>query len=279
MGLRTTRREFMIGSAGVVAAACLARGIGGAGGAVPRVDLHVHLDNSSIEQVLPLSEKLGVKFGIVEHAGTKENKYPVVLSNDHELRAYLKMLEGKNVWRGVQAEWIDWAGCFSKEAMAELDFALGDAMTFPDAKGQRTKLWEKGIEERIDLSNADKFMDQYVDWHVQVIATTPIEVFANTTFTPPPLMGRYDELWTAKRFLKVVEAAKKHKVALEISSSYKLPTLRLLKLAREAGAVFSFGSNGRYPKMGQIDYSLEMAKELGLTAEQVFVPGKGKRRA
>ena len=81
----------------------------------------MHLDNSSIEQVLPLAAERGVKFGIVEHAGTKENKYPVVLSNDAELKAYMAKLEGKPVYKGVQAEWIDWMGCFSPEVLGQLD--------------------------------------------------------------------------------------------------------------------------------------------------------------
>src|SRR5512146_1689701 len=58
----------------------------------PLVDLHVHLDNSSIDQALPLSRERGVKFGIVEHAGTRENKYPVVLGSDDELLAYVRKL-------------------------------------------------------------------------------------------------------------------------------------------------------------------------------------------
>jgi hypothetical protein len=36
----------------------------------PLVDFHVHLDNSTIDKVLELSRERGVKFGIVEHAGT-----------------------------------------------------------------------------------------------------------------------------------------------------------------------------------------------------------------
>ena len=43
-------------------------------------------------------------------------------------------------------------------------------------------------------------------------------------------------------------------------------------MAREAGARFSFGSNGRYPKMGLLDYSLAMARQLGLTASDMFTP-------
>ena len=79
----------------------------------PLVDLHAHLDNSSIDQVLPLGRERHVRFGIVEHAGTRENKYPMVLSTDEELLAYLKMLDGKGVYKGVQAEWTDWMTCFS----------------------------------------------------------------------------------------------------------------------------------------------------------------------
>src|SRR3989304_5694964 len=74
----------------------------------PLNDLHVHLDNSTIDKVLELSKERGVKFGIVEHAGTKENKYPVVLSNDVELKRHLAALEGKPVFKGVQTEWTDW---------------------------------------------------------------------------------------------------------------------------------------------------------------------------
>ena len=38
------------------------------------VDFHVHLDNSTIDKVLELSRERGLKFGIVEHAGTEENQ-------------------------------------------------------------------------------------------------------------------------------------------------------------------------------------------------------------
>ena len=72
------------------------------------VDFHVHLDNSTIDKVLELSRERRIKFGIVDHAGTKENQYPTLLSNDAELRRYLAMLEGKPVFKGVQAEWTDW---------------------------------------------------------------------------------------------------------------------------------------------------------------------------
>ena len=85
--MRITRRVFC-GAAFAGLAGC-ARGARAAEAVekppFPLVDLHVHLDNSTVDQVLALSAGRGVKFGIVEHAGTKENVYPVVLSSDQEL--------------------------------------------------------------------------------------------------------------------------------------------------------------------------------------------------
>jgi len=234
----------------------------------PLTDFHVHLDNSTIDKVLELAQERGIKFGIVEHAGTKENKYPVVLSNDAELKRWIGTLGGKPVFKGVQAEWIDWMGCFSADALGQLDFVLSDAMTIRGKDGQRMKLWEKGAE----IGEKQGFMDRYVDWHVEIMATEPLDILANTSWLPAALLPEYDALWSEARMMKVIAAALKYGVALEISSSYKLPKLPFLKLAKAAGVRFSFGSNGRYPNMGKLDYSIEMAQALGLKRSDMFMP-------
>lgn len=241
----------------------------------PVVDLHVHLDNSTIDQVLPLAAERGVKFGIVEHAGTKENVYPVVLSNDAELEAHLTMLEGKPVYKGVQAEWTDWMGCFSKQTLSKLDYVLTDAMTFPDKDGRRMKLWEKGA----DIGDPKTFMDRYVDWHVEIMANEPIDILANVSWLPAEFAADYDTLWTESRVSRVAEAALKYGVAIEISSGFRLPKLPFLRLVKAAGVKFTFGSNGRYPNMGKLDYSIRLAKELALTANDMFTPAPDGQKA
>jgi histidinol phosphatase-like PHP family hydrolase len=248
------------------------------GSALPRIDLHVHLDNSTIDKVLELSRERGVKFGIVEHAGTKENKYPVVLSNDDELGRYLAMLDGKPVYRGVQTEWTDWAGCFSRAMLARLDYILTDAMTFPGRDGQRVKLWEKDVESRVEMGDKQAFMDRYVDWYVAIIENQPIDILANVSWLPAPLAADYDAYWTPQRVRRVADTAVRHGVALEISASYQLPKRGFLQIAKAAGVKFTFGSNGRYPNMGKLDYSLAMARELPLTKADFFVPAlEGKK--
>ncbi len=276
-----SRRWFLGGSTAVLAAATLSstraseqRNAAGKDDAFPLLDLHAHLDNSSIDPVVRLAQERGVRLGIVEHAGTKENKYPKVLSSDDEMKAYLKMLDGKGVYKGVQAEWTDWMTCFSPVVLAELDYVLTDAMTFPGRNGQRVKLWEKEAGEQVDMSNREHFMDRFVDWHVEIMATEPFDILANASWLPDALMAGYDDLWTERRIRKVVDAALKYGIAIEISSSYKLPRLAFLKQAKAAGVKFSFGSNGRYPKMAQLDYSVAMARTIGLRASDMFEPGR-----
>jgi hypothetical protein len=245
----------------------------------PLVDFHVHLDNSTLDKVLELSRERGVKFGIVEHAGTRENQYPVVLSNDAELTAYLDRLDGKPVFKGVQTEWHDWMGCFSQSVLARLDFVLTDAMTFAGKDGRRVKLWEENAESRVDMADKQKWMDRFVDWHVEIISKQPIDILANTSWLPAAMAADYDAYWTPERIKRVVDAAVEHRVALEISSRYELPRLGFLKAARAAGVKFSLGSNGRYPSMGKLDYAIEMARTLKLTRTDMFTPALNGRKA
>jgi len=276
MSTRLTRRHFLATTAACAVLPSTLRSAedppSAAGPDLPLVDLHVHLDNSTIDQVVELAKERGVKFGIVEHAGTKENEYPVVLSNDTELKGYLAMLEGKPVYRGIQAEWTDWMGCFSRGTLAQLDYVLTDTMTFPGKDGQRVKLWLQGVDAKVDMADPEAFMDRYVDWHVEIMAREPIDILANLTWLPGDMLEQWERYWTAPRMKKVINAAVEYGVALEISSSFKVPRLPFLTLAKAAGAKFSFGSNGRYPNMGKLDYSLQMARAIDLKPADMFAP-------
>lgn len=281
-----TRRQFLATtSVAATAGVCFPRRLRAAEAPAPRdlgfpvVDFHVHLDNSTIGRVVELSRERGIKFGIVEHAGTKENKYPVVLSNDTELKRYLAMLEGQPVFKGVQTEWTDWMSCFSRDALARLDYVLTDTMTFPGKDGQRVKLWEPGVEERVDMADKQAWMDRYVDWHVAIISKQPIDLLANTSWLPAAMADDYASYWTPARMQQVIDAARRHRVAFEISASFRLPKLPFLRVAHAAGIKFVLGSNGRYPNMGRLDYSLAMAKELGLKRADLFTPAPDGQKA
>ena len=252
-----------------------AAGAGGGGGAddLPRIDFHVHLDGLGIDKAVEYAAERGVRFGIVEHAGTRANQYPVVLSTDDDLRRYLAMLDGKPVFKGVQAEFTNWRPCFSKEMIARLDYVLTDALTFPltlpEKDGAWALLWKS---EQVKIEDREAFMDRYVEHHVRKITREPIDILANVGFLPAVLEKDFDALWTPARMKRVIDAAVACHVAIEINSSFRLPRPAFLKMAKAAGAKFSFGSNGRGDGVGRIEWSLGVARELGLTRADLFTP-------
>ena len=275
MGSSIRRREFLAGAAAAGAVTIIGSGRATAeevtkvqteGLDFPVIDYHVHLDGFGIDKIAEISKARGIPFGIVEHAGTKENKYPVVLGNDEDLARYIAMLDGKGVFKGVQAECYDWMTVFSKEAIAKLDFVLSDAMTFVEKDGSRVELWKA---EKVKIADKQDFMDRYTDFTVRR-AKEPIDILACATFLPAVIANEYDALWTEGRMKRIIDAAVKNNVAIEIAAWAKLPRPAFLKLAKAAGAKFSFASNGRGQNAGKLDYSLQMARELGLKAADMF---------
>jgi histidinol phosphatase-like PHP family hydrolase len=274
-----SRREFLLGTGAALAAASRAvsqsQPAPDSGLGFPIVDYHVHLNTMSLDDAVAASRQRGVKYGIAEHAGTKENIYPNVLSNDAELQAWIAKLEGKPVFKGVQAEWIDWMPCFSKEVFAQLDYVLSDSMTVRGAAGKRTKAWTREYDPG---SDAEAFMKTYVDWNVEILEREPLDIFAHPTWIPQKFNADYDKLWTPERMKAVVDALKRTGTACEIDCGMRLPRMPFLKMAKEEGVKFSFGSNsgGRTPS--DMGYSIESAKTLGLTAKDMFVPAARDRK-
>jgi hypothetical protein len=262
-----TRREFTAALAGSAAAA----------EEFPLVDYHVHLDEQiTLEKALEISQRRGVRFGIVEHAGKPELGYRGMLSTDGDLRGWLDKLAGKPVYRGIQAEGLDWIECFSPALVAELDYVLQDALTVPQRVFRGTggdepliKLWTPAAKT---LEDPQGFMDRYVDFHVELMRRAPIDILANPTFLPAAIAKDHAVLWTQERMEKIIEAALRYGVAVEINSRYRLPTETFLRIARKAGVKFSFGSNIHGPDVGRLDYCVEMARQLGLTRRDLFAP-------
>jgi len=282
MNMNLTRRQFLGGAlaGGALSASALALRVGnalghGAVSDIPLVDYHVHLDGVvTLEKALQLSKERGVKFGIVEHAGTRENRYPGLLSTDEDLKRYIAKLEGKPVYKGIQAEGLDWMTCFSRELVGQLDYVLSDALTFPEKNGQRVELWRPSVK----IDDKQDFMERYTDFNVRVMAHEPIDILANPTFLPDCLKDEFDPLWTKERMNRVINAATKYKVAIELNTRYRLPRISFLRMAKDAGVKFSFGSNIHGLDVGKLDYAVEVIRDLGLTRKDIFVPAPAGKK-
>lgn len=240
----------------------------------PLLDLHTHLKGGlTLERALEVSRATGMGLGIATNGGIG---FPI--QNDAAALAFVEAMRGQPVFLALQAEGREWMSLFSPETRARFDYIFTDAMTFTNAAGRRLRLW---IPEEADIGpDAEAFMDELVEQTVRIIASEPIDIFVNPTFLPDSIAARYDELWTNARMQRVIDAAVRHGVAIEINARYRLPSERFLRLAHAAGAKFTFGTNNTSADdFGDWRYPLEMQRRLGLTWREMWVPGHAPSRA
>jgi len=238
-------------------------------GSIPVVDLHVHLKGGlTLEQALANSRKTGINYGIAVNCGVG---FPI--TNDAGIRPFLDTMKGQPVFIGMQAEGREWVKLFSREALKQFDYVFTDAMTFTDDKGKRTRLW---IKDEVSIDDPQAFMEMYVRRIVGILNDEPINIYVNATFLPDCIASRYDELWTPERMQKVIDAAAKNHIAIEINARYRIPSAAFIKRAKQAGVKFTFGTNNVDAKLGRLEYCLDMIDQCGLTGNDIYLPEKCK---
>ena len=180
--MNSSRRQILLGAAALaLPVAAAPRPVVPVVEGVPRVDYHAHPEGGmTVDRAVALSKELGVKLGLVEHAGVKPSADSKLAGNDAELNAWIDSLRGKGVFCGIQAEGLDWASAFSKATIARLDYVLSDALTLPDRSGKPVKIYTAGYMPD-DITD---FMERYVDFHLRVLANGRLDILANPTFLP-----------------------------------------------------------------------------------------------
>jgi hypothetical protein len=237
----------------------------------PIMDLHVHLKGDlTMKEALSQSRYKGIDFGIAVNCGKAED-FPI--NNDTELMAYLDTLRDVPAFNAMQAEGREWVDIFSMDAVNTFDYVFTDAMTYKDAQGVPVQMWKADQLERIDLADPETFMDGLVEYIVQILNEEPVDIYVNATYIPDPIVDRYDELWTEERMKKVIQAAIDNEIAIEISARLKMPNYAFIRLGKEMGAKFTFGTNNIDSNLGHLEYCLEAIEACGLTAADMWVPG------
>jgi hypothetical protein len=232
----------------------------------PVLDCHIHLKGGlTLEEALANSRRVGIQYGIAINGGIN---FPT--TTDAAAEEYLKSMKGQPCFVALQGEGREWVKLFSRETVAKFDYVFTDAMTFSDDSGKRMRLWIK--EEVGEIKDRERFMDMLVDRAVGILDHEPIDIHANPTFLPDVIAAEYDQLWTPERMQKVIEAAKRNDVAIEISNRYRLPRPPFIKAAKKAGVKLSFGTNNGDKNLGRDEYGVQMVKECGLTWQDMFLP-------
>ena len=232
----------------------------------PVIDFHTHLKGGlTLEDVLEHTRRTGINHGIAVNGGIG---FPI--TDDAGIEAFRKSMEGQPVYIGLQAEGREWPTLFSKEAIAKFDYVFTDSMTIFDLTGKRTRLW---MPDEVTITDRQAFMDHLVDTIEKIFATEPIDMYVNSTFLPEVIAADYDTLWTDQRMDRVIAAAVKNGIAIEINSRYQIPSARFIKRAKKAGVKFTLGTNNvQQGDLKRLEYALKMVKGCNLRWQDMWMP-------
>jgi len=229
-------------------------------------DLHIHLKGGfTIDSAIVKSVKEKIQYGVVTNCGLG---FPV--HTDGQIDSVMaSMKKYPQFYVGMQAEGREWVNIFSKESLKKFDYVFTDAMTFTDEKGRRNRIW---MPEETWIDNEEQFMDYYVNTIVKIFNNEPINIYVNPTYLPTPMSPRYNDFWTVERMNKVIDAAKKNNIAIEINNRYKIPSETFIRRAKEAGIKFTIGTNNKDTNFTGAVYAREIIKKCNLTEKDFFLP-------
>jgi hypothetical protein len=239
----------------------------------PLVDWHVHFKPGfGLREALERSRRDGIAYGVSANCGRKSQ-----LQTDAQARAFVRSVQGTTAFVGMQAEGGDWQKVFSPETVASFDYVFNDGMIWTDDSGRWTRLYRP--DELGPVPNADRFMDEHVERLERMLNEQNLDIYAIPTYLPDSLAGRREALWTPARLRRIVEAAAKNRVAIELNDRYRVPDENMIRLAKEAGCQFALGTgNSGAEDLKRSEYGLEMIERCQLRWQDFFMTGQNPKR-
>ena len=242
----------------------------------PVIDYHVHLKGGLTKEMAhAMSMNYGINYGVAPNAG--EGGVGRMLANDQEVYEYYEEVKPLPFLCGVQGEGRKWTATFSQEALGTFDYLFTDAMTIMDHKNRNSRIY-RSEEVHYDGVTKEEYMEQIVDQTVKILTNEPADIFANPTYIPEDMQADYDQYWTDERINRVLDVMKEHSIALEINPRYMIPSLKIIRMAKERGLKFVFGTNNVDANFGKLEYCIETIKECGITIDDLWFPSMSIRK-
>lgn len=240
----------------------------------PMVDYHVHLKGGlTLQQALDRSRLDGIFYGIAVNCGKGFD-----IESDAGALKFFESVKGQPCFIAMQAEGREWTQMFSRRVAGMFDYVFTDSMTWTDNRGRRMRTWIPA--EVGTIADPEEFMDTLVARAVEIIEKEPIDIYVNPTYIPDQLQARYDELWTEERMRKVLQALVKNGVAMEINDRYQIPSAKFIRMGKEMGVKFAFGTNnGGARDLRRCDYGRRMVRECKLAWSDFWTPALPGARA
>ena len=240
----------------------------------PVIDYHVHLKGGLTKEIAhAMSMNYGINYGVAPNAG--EGGVGRMLADDKEVYEYYEEVKPLPFLCGVQGEGRKWTATFSQKALGIFDYLFTDAMTIMDHKNRNSRIYRA---VHYDGVSKEQYMEQIVDQTVKILTNEPADIFANPTYIPEDMQADYDKYWTDERINRVLDVMQKHSIALEINPRYKIPSMKIIQMAKDRGLKFTFGTNNVDANFGKLEYCIEAIKQCGITADDIWFPSMSIRK-
>ena len=242
----------------------------------PVIDYHVHLKGGLTKEMAhALSMNYGINYGVAPNAG--EGGVGRMLADDKEVYEYFEEVKPLPFLCGVQGEGRKWTATFSQDALGIFDYLFTDAMTIMDHKNRNSRIY-RAEEVHYDGVSKEQYMDQIVDQTVKILTNEPADIFANPTYIPEDMQADYDKYWTDQRINRVLDVMQEYNIALEINPRYKIPSMKIIQMAKDRGMKFVFGTNNVDANFGKLEYCIEAIEQCGITTKDLWFPSMSIRK-
>ncbi len=212
---------------------------------VPMVDYHVFVrDGMTLESMLRKSRADGIQYGITADANR--------LKSDADAERWLRPFAGKPVFFALLTRDGEWTRRLSKGVAQKFDYVIADGRA----------------------SESPGSVDEIVEQTVERLDSEPIDIYAHATWLPKAMRERADELWTEPLMAKLIGGFLRNKVAVELNSLERLPSVRFIQRAKEAGCKFGFGTgNKTAAELQRCEFGLQMVETCKLDWKSFYAPG------
>lgn len=235
-------------------------------------DYHIHIRGGmTLEKAAERQQQSGILSAVLENFG---REWP--LADNAKLTEFIDahskpLPNGQRLPVGIQVNDRDWFTRIDPVLLKRLDFVLADTMIMGvTAEGKPRRLWLPGVT----IEDPAAWMVEYLAHNLRIL-DEPVSILANPTYLPPCIAQLYDQLWTEDRMRQVIAKAVAKGVALEIQAGSDFPKPAFLKLAKQMGAKFSFGSNNFDDKTKDLSRWFQAIALLDLTPAGLWSPRYG----
>lgn len=228
-------------------------------------DLHTHTVFSDgrllPREVLRIASDKGYRVGLADHCGPGSFQ----LDSPERFQGYLSAIQDLPAYRAVELD-LGREIPVSPEDLKRCHYLIGGVHSVGPVDFFDPKVTE------IDLA---RLLDEMLEIIGRQSQRYSFEILAHPGLLPCNFREQKDAITNDWR-VKLVELALKCDLAIELSSRWLVPDLKLASMAKEAGLKFSLGSDGHgADRMCRLDHSLELAGKLELEDRDLFWPLDG----